>query len=144
MKCATIYKRKNKFYLHSMSKTKSGFWILGKPIFEISEEENTKKIGEKVKEALDGSIVGVENPSNNENLFKPVLELAKVKSWYTFIKSSICVEIEKEDEKIYFIPTRNLGSSEGFEPKQEGVLKITDTSFEKIGNGVIEAFKMSE
>lgn len=116
MKAATIYERKGKLYVHSSSKTTAGVWVINPPVLAV-EKEATGEIGRAIRECLGASREGVPHPKSFTNLFDPVLDLAGVKSFGTFVKSAKCVEVETSgDAAVTLIPTRNEGVDDGFAP----------------------------
>ncbi len=115
MKAATIYERSGKVFIHSSSKTSAGVRVLGTPVLS-AEKDNPKDIGQAVRECLGSSHVGVPHPKSFANLFEPVLKLAGVKSFNTFMKSAKSVGVEMEDGVVTLIPTRNAGPKDGFFP----------------------------
>jgi hypothetical protein len=116
MKAATIYERKGKLYIHSSSKTTAGVWVINAPVLAV-DKEDTGAIGRAIRECLAASREGVPHPKSFASLFNPVLDLAGVKSFATFVKSAKCVEIETIDVAVVmFIPTRNEGVKDGFAP----------------------------
>jgi hypothetical protein len=145
MKCATTYKRKGKIFFHSSSKTTAGVWIATGPFLSIEDSEQSSKKGNYIKEVLKSSEEGITHPNSWENLFEPILNLAGVKSWSTFAKSAISCSIELENDELQFIPNRNLGPREGYEPIHERTLIVSfDTSIEKIGYMLDRAFEACE
>lgn len=57
----------------------------------------------------------VTHPTSWKAIFDPVLKLAGVKTWGTFVKSAKFVEIERDSDGVWFSPTRILGADGGFE-----------------------------
>jgi hypothetical protein len=143
MQRATAYQRGGKIFLHASSKTTAGVWILTKPVF-AAEPTNASQLGQYVIDALNGSKEQVPHPTMWKGLFGPVLQLAGVKALNTFIKSAKCVEIELNADYVSFIPTRNLGVDEGFEPLD---MKARQTAFgtpDNLGKALLAAFGDTE
>ena len=142
MKAATIYERKGKLYVHSSSKTTAGVWVINPPVLAV-EKEDAGKVGRALKECLAASREGVPHPKSFTNLFDPVLDLAGVKSFGTFMKSAKCIEVETSDDAtVTLLPTRNEGVEEGFAPlptKTETALG----SDEALGSAAAAALAMS-
>ncbi|MDH2240278.1 hypothetical protein N5K27_28695 [Pigmentiphaga sp. GD03639] len=143
MKAATIYERKDKLYFHSSSKTTAGVWVITAPVLAV-DKENTGEVGRALRECLAASREGVSHPKSFTDLFHPVLELAGVKSFSTFVKSAKCIEVETSDDvTVTLIPTRNDGVDDGFAPlpyKTEATL----SSDEALGSVVSAALAMAE
>jgi hypothetical protein len=97
--------------------------------------------GEAIFEALDASHEAVPHPTNWNGLLSPLLELAGVKSWATFMRSAKCLNVEAEDERLTIIPQRNLGPKEGYESLSEKTIEFPLGSRpEEIGAALEEAF----
>ncbi|WP_432288796.1 hypothetical protein SLT36_30265 (plasmid) [Aminobacter sp. BA135] len=142
MKAATIYERKGKLYVHSSSKTTAGLWVINAPVLAL-EMEDIGQVGRSIKECLAASREGVPHPVSFTNLFDPVLDLAGVKSFGTFVKSAKCVEIEANDaETVTLIPTRNEGADGGFVPLPNRT-ETTLGSDEAMGSAAVAALAMS-
>lgn len=116
MKAATAYKRGNILYLHSSSKTTAGVWIATPPFATVLTDTTVLAKGEAILEAINASQDGVPHPTSWNGLINPLLELAGVRTWATFMKSAVCVGIEFDDGRLKLIPNRNLGPKDGFEP----------------------------
>ena len=138
MKTATIYERKGKLYVHSSSKTTAGVWVINAPVLAV-DKEDAGEIGRAIRECLAASREGISHPKSFANLFNPVLDLAGVKSFSTFVRSAKCVEIETMDDAVVaFIPTQNEGANDGFAPlpnKTEAILG----SDEALGSAAVAA-----
>jgi hypothetical protein len=116
MKLATIYERKGKVYVHSSSRTTAGIWIINAPVLAV-DASDMAGVGSAVRRCLAASREGVPHPQSFERLFDPVLILAGVKSFNTFVKSAKCVEAEaRDDASLTLTPTRNEGVDGGFAP----------------------------
>jgi hypothetical protein len=143
MKAATIYERKGKLYVHSSSKTTAGVWVINAPVLAI-DKEDTGEVGRALRACLEASREGVPHPKSFTNLFDPVLDLASVKSFGTFVKSAKCVELETSDDAtVTLIPTRNEGVDDGFAP----LPNKTEAAFgseEALGAAAVAALAMAE
>jgi hypothetical protein len=143
VKAATIYERKGKLYAHSSSKTTAGVWVINAPTL-TADKANFGEVGRVIRECLAASREGVPHPSSFANLFDPVLALADVSSFGTFVKSAKCVEIETNDGvTAALIPTRNEGVDDGFSPLP-GKTEAPLDSDEALGAATITVLAMSE
>jgi hypothetical protein len=115
MKMATAYQRNGRVFLHSNSKTTAGVWIMTKPVLAATSTDATE-LGRCVISVLNGSHEGIAHPMSWKGLFEPMLQLVGVKTLKEFMKLCKCVEIQFDEERIYFLPTKNLGVTGGFEP----------------------------
>lgn len=142
MKAATIYERGGKVYIHSSSKTTAGVWVINAPVLTVKKED-VGELGRSIRRCLDASSEGVPHPKSFTNLFDPVLALAGVKSFNTFVKSAKCVEVEMAGETATLIPTRNEGAEDGFVPLPGNTQAAVDTD-EALGSAAVAALAMAE
>lgn len=143
MKAATIYEREGRLFFHSSSKTDAGVWVINGP-FLVADKEHVDEVGRAVRACLEGSSNGVPHPKSfATNLFEPVLNLAGVKSWGTFVKAAKCVEVETSNDTVAtLIPTRNEGAKEGFLPMASKT-EATLVSDKALGSAVVAALGVS-
>jgi hypothetical protein len=118
MKHATAYQRRGKTFLHADFKTTFGLWILGNPVLAC-DSCDVEQLGRSILETLDGSRDGVPHPTSWKGGFDPILHLSGAGSWGAFVKSTECVGIERHEDLVTLIPTRNEGSRGGFVPITE-------------------------
>ncbi len=143
MKLATLYERKGKVFVHSASRTTAGVWIINAPVLAI-DLQNIAAIGDAVRKCLAASREGVPHPQVFANVFEPVLLLAGVKSFSTFMKSAKCVEAEaRDDASVTLIPMRNEGGEGGFTPLSNTAEAALDSD-EAIGTAVVVALSLSK
>lgn len=143
MKAATIYERNGKLYVHSSSKTITGVWVINALVLAV-DKEDVGEIGRSIRECLAVSREGVPHPKSFTNLFDPVLDLAGVKSFGTFVKSVKCVEVEMSDDGgVTLIPTRNEGVDDGFAPLPNKT-EATFGADEALGSTVVAVLAMAE
>jgi hypothetical protein len=143
MKRATAYKRGQQIIiLHASSRTNVGVWILSAPVL-VAEQNDPVQLGNAILTVLDGSKENIAHPTSWTGRFDVVLKLAGVKTWSVFAKSAKCVQIEFETNRISFLPTRNLGAKDGFEPLPAKVLSSPPES-RRLGTELLRAFDNAE
>lgn len=143
MRAAAIYERKGKLFVHSSSRTTAGVWIATAPAL-ATDKEHLSELGHHIAECLKASREGVPHPSSFGSLFDPVLDLAGVKSFSIFAKSSKCVGVETADGQVVtLVPTRNEGAEGGFSPLSEKI-EVTITSDDALGSAALAALAISE
>ena len=142
MKAATIYERMGTLYIHSLSKTVAGVWLMNAPVLAVSKA-NGREIGDAIRKCLAGSREGIPHPKVFERTFDAVQQLAGVKSYRTFVKSAKCVQVWMEGSETTMTPTRNGGSRGGFAPISHKSIVATNSE-EALGAAVIEALAASE
>ena len=142
MKMATAYMRGERIFLHASCKTTVGVWILCRPVYALNQDDRGD-LGSAILDALDGSQENVPHPTVWKGLFDPILQLAHVKSWNAFAKSAKCVEIEFGTNRVSFLPTRNLGPKDGFEPL-ESKRRNSSPTRKEVEAALLNAFRDAE
>jgi hypothetical protein len=142
MKAATAYERKGQVYIHSLSKTVTGMWIFSEPVL-MHPVEDTDRIGQSLRIALDSMKENVPHPTNWGTLTAPLLNRSGVGSYNTFAKSAKCVEVRSENGMIVLTPTRNGGTNTGFAHLNEKKIEISEAS-ESLGEKLKMAFALCE
>ena len=125
MKVASVYKRSDGLYFHSASQTTAGVWVATAPFLKVSFKSTQAAKGDAVVEVLNASQAPVPHPTNWDDIFAPVLELANVESWEQFKDKTDCCGLRVEGELMSMIPHRSLGPDEGFEPIPELAVRLT-------------------
>lgn len=108
MKCASIHLRSGYFYLASSSRTTTGLWIDTAPFLRLEEGVSDIALGEVILNALNASTHNVAPPHTWEEASAPLLRLAKVKSWRTFMKLNSYASLELDEFYLKIVPHRNL------------------------------------
>lgn len=142
MQTATAYLRKNKVFVHPDARTTDGVWIFWPPVL-MQDAADGVELDAKILEALANSRQGVPHPADWTGLADPLLQAAGVKSWNTFAQSAKCVEIETAGNRIAFLPTRNGGVRDGFEPLSDKTVSSASEPGE-LGRSLLAAFAACE
>lgn len=123
--CASVYKRQGKLFLVTSSQTpgRYGLWIDAGPHLVVGEEASLEEIGQRLDEALRGSRQNVAYPEDPKGLEKPLLELAGVKSWRTFMSGTSHCFVERNDVSVRVVPSTNDGR--GFVPRSDSTVDLT-------------------
>ncbi len=138
MRSAKAYRRSGKWIFHSDCQTTAGVWIASPPF--LSSGEIPGELGACVSQTLNGSMEGVPHPTEWGKLFSPVLELAGVKTWPTFVKGALLVGIEMEGDAITLTPHCNEGPKEGFDPlESQAVTLAASATPGEIGEALLKA-----
>lgn len=112
----------------------------GGPIARLDADYLDERLGAAARAAIEGSRQGVPHPATWKGLFDPVLRLAGVKSWATFVKGARLVRLEQEVGEVRLMPTRNVGPKEGFEDRPSAISVIPQgATAGAIGAGVRDA-----
>lgn len=142
-RAATVYWRAGQCYLHSQSLTTDGLWVAHAPFLTVGGED-VVGLGCAIQECLSASGDAGNRPKSIERLLQPMLQLAGVKSYMRFAKSSRCVGVTTTDNNsVSLSPTRNGGSREGFCHLSHKTLTVGNTA-EALGMAAVEALAQSE
>lgn len=140
MKGATVYERGGVLFLSPSSLTTAGVWIGTEPLLSLQPGSSPSALGEAIITVLNASRDVVPHPTDWGGLIKPLLELAGVKSWATFIKKARCVSLRLDGDQLRLIPHRNLGGKEGYEALVEQVTTLKfPSSPNEIGDAGIDS-----
>ena len=141
IRIATIYRKGKHLYFHASSRTTSGVWIATSPFSMLPADASLAQKAGAIEGALEGSREEVDHPTEFRELITPLLSLANVKSWATFSRKARCCTVEMDDKSIAFVPHDNLGSREGFAPRNDRVVRVSSgASREEVGRCLDRAF----
>ena len=143
MKRVIAYQRKAQVIVFAQSQTTAGVWIMDGAAY-AAEIGDVSQIGILIDQALEVSKVDVPHPTSWKGLFDPVLKLAGVKSWSTFVKSAKCVEVELDEDGIWLIPTRNLGADGGFDRIGRHACSAMRSDATDLGQALVRALEIAE
>ena len=110
----------------------------------VADATDVEALGRQVAQALNASQDAVPHPTSWKGIFDPVLELAGVKTWATFVKSARCVGIESVSEEVSFISTENLGASGGFNDVIRSACSVGMSDTFALGRGLLAAFEKAK
>lgn len=136
-----LYARRGRAFVTSESQTQDGFWVMTGPCLVVSLD-SPDEISTRVHEALDMSRSGVPSPSPSERLDTELLKQAGVKSFRTFIRGTRAVRISASGQRMIVTPTRNGGTSRGFEFKDSEALQVDDEAL--LASALTEALEAAE
>lgn len=139
-RATTAYQRGKLFILHTSSCTIDGVWILTEPCIRLTMDCTDAELGNAVQSTLDASEINVPHPTDWDHGLEHLLSAAGVKSWSTFAKSALCVEIDAEGEELILTPTSNEGPSNGYEHSSQTLSISLPASNTVIGARLREAF----
>jgi hypothetical protein len=97
-----------------------------------------------IREALERSRVGVDEPTRDSRPSRPLLDLLQVPDFATYAKGTRSVEVYSEPsddgETVELTPMRNEGSRCGFTPIEDEMQAFVYASPEQLGAAVVNAF----
>ncbi len=111
---AAVYFRRGQFFIASYSQTTDGFWIETEPYF-FGDAVGSAGVAALVLEALEATRLDIPTPPR-DSLGSKMPELAGVKTYGTFMRGAVSVDISRDDDGTLTVtPMRNSGARAGFE-----------------------------
>jgi len=105
---AALYVRQGVYFLTVDSQTEAGFWIEEESRC-LDTDPTHEILAEEVLQALEKSRLAIVTPPRDQ-IGSKLPELAGVKSFSTFMKGAICVDIKRdENDTIKVTPMTNKG-----------------------------------
>jgi hypothetical protein len=101
---ARIYKRGPRLYLHTVSLTPQGAWVMATPAAALTPDASETFIGEALVDALSASRTGARDAT--DTVKKVFLEKARVKTWAVFMRGTFVCDVERDDGAVRFFPFR--------------------------------------
>lgn len=142
MKRARVYRRGPRLFFHSVSKTPEGSWVMASPFIKLEASQEESFLGETLLRVLDASRSGARDLGNEAR--KPLLELARARTWTVFMKDTLVCDVEKSEDSIRFFPAKNA-SRRPLTPKERTKLTVpADSSPFDVGMRLREAFASLE
>ena len=114
-----IYRRTDGWYIHSTAQTTVGIFLSLPPFIKLLLDERPEILGETVRRVLASDHGIVPHPKVFEGIFKPMLDLAKVKSWSRFMKGFPSIGISDDGIQWAVEPSLNNGPRGGNTPLVE-------------------------
>ena len=138
VKRARAYRRGPRLFFHSVSKTPEGSWVIAPPFIKLEASQDESFLGETLLRVLDASRPGARDLGDEAR--KPLLELARARTWTVFMKDTLVCDVEKTETEIRFFPAKNA-SRRPLTPEREPKLSIpTDSSPFDAGAALRKAF----
>jgi hypothetical protein len=145
MKQAGLTHIKNKYIIHSFSKTTTGLSVASNPYIMLNLDISKEELINSVFLALNGSQTGIPHPTDwvKENkIYYEKMGLKRHKDLYD--KTKYC-SISLNDLLLTFLPTRNGGTKDGFQHLNEKKVFInSDDTYENIYSSLMEALSRCE
>jgi hypothetical protein len=149
---ASLYRRSGSILIESKSRNVDGIYEATPPFLRVPADSEPEDIGRAVLQALAESKEGIPNPwrdaeyrRRNRSGWWPLIEVAGVKSWRTFVKGAVHVSVLRTGNLVKFEPSRNLGPKEGFVPLANAPEPVADAAnlFE-IGQRALAALDLAK
>lgn len=120
MKRARVYRRGPRLFFHSVSMTPEGSWVIAPPFIKLEASQEDSFLGETLLRVLDASRSGARDLDEAR---KPLLGLARARTWTVFMKDTLVCDVEKPEDEIRFFPAKNA-SRRPLAPEGEPKLTI--------------------
>jgi hypothetical protein len=91
-------------YLHAISLTTDGTWVMAAPAVALTPDASETFIGEALADALSASRTGARDATGVVK--KILLEKARAKTWPVFMRGTFVCDVEKDDDGTRFFPFR--------------------------------------
>ena len=140
----TIYARPDGLYVASSDQTTDGLWIESVRV-EFVVPDSSSAIGGVVGRLLDGSRVGVRHPRQDEwtakraVASKPLLALARVRSWTAFLQRTAVVGVHRNRDTDVTPYRQSDRPRNSFEQIVGSCTRLTAPSDDELGVAVIAA-----
>jgi hypothetical protein len=110
---ATVYERRGRIFVSAEAKTRAGFWVT-QLTGRCRPRPPLHALAATVLHALARSGGTVPTSPPSESPAKPLLQLARVKTYATFARGAKAVTVSQEESGITVVPMHNGGSRTGF------------------------------
>ncbi len=141
-----IYHKNDKLYIQTTARLVSGLNVGYEPIFVLSMDCSLQTIGQTYRQAIEEFVLEAPNPNKLSDLLKPLIKLAKQRSWIGFVSHSKLVSSWLSIDKLeyVFLPTKNK-LNKGYGHLNTIKFSIPSTSTdEEIGQAVLKALELCE
>jgi hypothetical protein len=129
-----------------MSTTTVGVYIATLPYQRLDTNISSEGLGEAALLALANCQVGVPHPHPNwDPVFRPVLDLAGVRTWAAFMRGVPSIDVVSDGEHLRFDPSKNAGARRGYiESSSPSIEILQSSSAQLIGETVRAAIALCE
>ena len=143
---ATLYRRNRRVLVNRVDMTTDGIPFSTDEIHSFEAPFAEAELGRALRMVIAGARSGLPPLQREdwERLLQPLLRAAGVSSWRTFVRGCRDVSVFEDDGVIRFVPSVNLGPTEGFEgiAERETVIQIADDP--ALGRQAIQALDVAE
>jgi hypothetical protein len=140
---ASVYARDRDFIVQPLSWTTTGLRIGTPPVEVLPETASAADLGAAIQKAMSAAKEGVAHPTDWNAHLRPLLELAKIRSWNVLQKSAKMCQVETLGHEIRVTPSRNggtSGSDKGYHPIADRAIVLTvHCSDDELGTSVLRA-----
>ena len=140
---ATIYRRGQSFFITSSDQTTVGLWVHSGSVERV-DGVDAETIGSALMRQLDRSTLGVPHPRQDEwtaqrrKALDPIIALAKVRSWRSFIRDATLASVERDGDTIRITPEQSQ-RIDVFTPLTEREQELLSPSEVELGAATLAA-----
>jgi hypothetical protein len=145
-KDAYVYLKDDKLFIQTKAVLDTGLVVGYEPIYVLSKSVDTTLIGQTYQQAVQGFVFDAPSPKKLSELQKPLVKLAKQKSWIGFINRSklVVTWLDEKSQEFVFVPSKNQ-LTRGHSGLVDLKFSIPATSTdEEIGQAVLRALELCE
>ena len=141
----SAYVRPEGAYITASDRTTVGVWMESAH-WEFVQTDRPEEVGEAVLRRLNDAPRIVRHPERDEfsvlrsGIVAPLLRLASVTSWKTFVSGAVLVDVRRGDA-VTVSPMRRDGR--GFSPLAESSEALDDSDAVRIGGAVLRAARIA-
>ena len=141
-----VYRRRGKLLIAADSRTVDGAWITFPPYRQLDADASPADVGRALAESIQLSRWDVPHPHRSDrSRLQALLDAAGVRSYSTFMKGALVVEVSVEGECAELVPLLNRGGRGGFDypvPPSGPRARVDDHV--ELGKKVYEALELAE
>lgn len=137
---ASVDLRQSEYIVSTYSQTAKGTWVLDGTPARLPDSTSAEQLGVAVQTALTRSRAGVDELTRDSEPARPLLDLLDLPNFATYAKGTRSVEVYRDGDTVEVTPRRNEGGRRGFTPLDDETRTFTETSTERLGTEVTEAF----
>jgi hypothetical protein len=141
-----VYLKDEKLFIQTKAMLDTGLVAGYEPIYILSKNVDINLIGQTYLQAIHGFIFDAPSPKKLSDLQKPLIKMAKQKSWIGFINRSklVLTWLDEKNQEFCYMPTKNqLTRGHRGLVDLEFSIPITSTD-EEIGQAVLRALELCE
>lgn len=134
-----MYRRRGVFIVERVDTTVDGIPFATADLTVLPLDTSPDKLGHTLVMTVDRARVGLPALKQDdwEAQLTPLLDAAGVSSWRTFVRGTREVAVFAESDWIDLLPTSNLGSTEGFEAREDLGVRKGRSDIRQLGAAVI-------
>lgn len=104
MKRARTLRRGPRLFIHAVSQTSEGSWVMAPPVVVAELSDSETFLGEAIADALAASRSGARDAT--DVVRKQLLEKARAKKWPSFLRETVVCDVEKDEGGVRLFPAR--------------------------------------